>query len=135
RSVLPAVVSFHRAEEVNRLVALRGRVGEVSVLVGEGAASERQRRGGVLRVAREDLDHAGERRDAVERALRTPDDLDVIDVLHRDLREGGNERASGRNAVDRDEKGTQVPDAADPDDGDPGAVVRAVTRVDAHDVL
>src|ERR1019366_1309366 len=67
RSVLPALVTRHRAEEVNGLVALRGRVRKVAMLVRERAAAERERPAGRAGTSRENLNHSRERRDAVER--------------------------------------------------------------------
>src|ERR1035437_9236197 len=99
RPVLPAFVSSHRAEEVDRLVALRGRVRKVAVLVREGTATERERPAGFLRMPREDLDLPGEGRDAIERALRPLHDLDPVDVLDGNLGERRVERATRRNAV------------------------------------
>ena len=135
RSVLPAVVPRHRAEEADRLVALRSRVREVAVQVREGAAAESQRSSGLLGTPREDLDHAREGRDAVERALRALDDLDAVDVLDGDLREGGVEGASRRNAVHGDEERVELLQAPHPDVREPAAVVRPVAGIEAHDVL
>ena len=83
----------------------------------------------------EDLDHAGEGRDAVESALRPPDDLNPLDVLDGNLRERGVERASHRDAVQGDQERIELLQSPETDVGEAGTVVGAVGRVEAGDVL
>ena len=98
------------------------------MLVREGSAAERERPAGLLRMAREDLDHSGERRHAVERPLRALHDLDPVDVLDGNLGERRVERAARGNAVHRDEKRVEFLQAPDPDVREPAAVVGRRSR-------
>src|ERR1019366_96423 len=85
--------------------------------------------------SRENLNHSRERRDAVERALRTLHDLDSLDVLDGDLRERRIEWSSHGDAVHGDEEGIELLQAPDPDVRKPRTVVRPASGVYAGNVL
>src|ERR1017187_10213370 len=84
---------------------------------------------------REDLDHPGKRRHAVESPLWALHDLDPVDVLDGDLGERRVEGAAHGNTVHRHEEGVELLQTPPPDVREPAAVVGPAAGVEAYDVL
>src|SRR5206468_5722419 len=134
--ILPAVRALRRAREPHARLGPTQVLDLARALAGaERAPAQRQAAALPGALAREDGDHAGERRDAVERALRAFHDLDTVDVLDRDLRERGIEGSADRHAVERYEQGVELLEAPQPEVGQQRAVVRALAGVEPDHVL
>src|SRR6185369_3979975 len=86
-----------RAPESERAAAAR-----------EGAEAGREVAATFLGRAAEDLDHARERRDTVERPLGAFDDLDPIEVFDRNLSQRRVERSADGDAVVRDQQRVEL---------------------------
>src|SRR5262249_50313713 len=113
-AVLPAVaVRIGGGEAQGAIPAERLPPAEVTEALGERAAADRDV---ALRIglAGEDLHHAGERRDAVHRALWALDHFDAVDVLDRNLGKRGIERPADRDAVQGEEQGVELLESPHP---------------------